>query len=187
MVMAKKPVLVRAQLKKIFDHYQEKQMNIPVKPIPEGMHSLTPYLTVKDAPGAIEFYKKAFGAVELQRIPGPDGRLLHASVKIGDSVMMMSEEFPEFGSHGPLSLGGSPVTIHLYTEDVDTAWTKAVEAGCEIIMPLDDTFWGDRFGCLRDPFGHVWSLASRIRDLTAEEVTEAAAKIDFSGTCGQEG
>ena len=162
-------------------------MNQPVKPIPEGMQCLTPYLTVKDAPRAIEFYNRAFGAEELQRIPGPDGRLLHASVKIGDSVLMMSEEFPEFGSHGPLSLGGSPVTLHLYVEDVDAAWAKAVDAGCEITMQLGDTFWGDRFGCLRDPFGHVWSLASRVRDLSTEEITAAAAKIDFNGTCGQAG
>ena len=162
-------------------------MNVPVKPIPEGMHSLTPYLTIKDAPRAIEFYTRAFGAEELQRIPGPDGRLLHASVKIGDSVLMMADEFPEFGGQGPVSLGGSPVSIHLYVADVDAAWAKAVDAGCEITMPLEATFWGDRFGCLRDPFGHVWSLASRIRDLTVEEITEAAANIDFSGTCGQEG
>ena len=185
--MASKTVLMDARLKRKLDHYQEKQMNVPVKPIPEGMHSLTPYLTVKDAPSAIEFYIRAFGAEALQRIPGPDGRLLHASVKIGDSVLMMSEEFPEFGSRGPLSLGGSPVTIHLYVEDVDAAWAKAVGAGCEITMPLEDTFWGDRFGCLRDPYGHVWSLASRVRDLTAEEVMEAAAKIDFSASCGQGG
>ena len=158
-----------------------------VKPIPDGMHSVTPYLTVKDAPAAIEFYLRAFGAEEQQHIPGPDGRLLHVSLKIGDSVIMMSEEFPEFGGKGPLALGGSPVSIHLYVEDVDSAWAKAVDAGCEITMPLEKTFWGDRFGSLRDPFGHLWSLASRVRDLTPEEVAEAAANLDFNGMCGEEG
>lgn len=160
-------------------------MTDSVKPIPEGMHRVTPYLTVKDAPAAIEFYQRAFGAVELQRIPGADGRLLHASLKIGDSTLMMSEEFLEFGGKGPLALGGSPVSIHLYVEDVDAAWEQATAAGCEVTMPLEDTFWGDRFGSLRDPFGHLWSLASRVRDLAPEEVREAAANIDFSGTCGQ--
>ena len=158
-----------------------------VKPIPGGMHSVTPYLTVKDAPAAIEFYLRAFGAEEQQRIPGPDGRLLHASLKIVDSVIMMSEEFPEFGGKGPLALGGSPVSIHIYVEDVDSAWAKAVNAGCEITMPLENTFWGDRFGSLRDPFGHLWSLASRVCDLTPEEVVEAAANLDFNGMCGEEG
>lgn len=161
-------------------------MTDSVKPIPEGMHSLTPYLTVRDAPAAIAFYKQAFGAEELMRLPGPDGRLLHASLRIGDSTLMMSEEFPEFGGNGPLALGGSPVSLHLYVEDVDAAWARAVEAGCEITMPLEDAFWGDRFGSLRDPFGHLWSLAARIHDLTPEEVAEAAANIDFSGSCGQE-
>ena len=162
-------------------------MSESVKPIPDGMHSLTPYLTVKDAPAAIEFYRRAFGAEELLRIPGPDGRLLHASLKIGDSALMMSEEFPEWGGRGPLSLGGSPVSIHLYVEEVESAWAKAVDAGCEVTMPLEDTFWGDRFGSLRDPFGHLWSMAMCIRELTTEEIVAAAAKIDFTKPCGGAG
>lgn len=162
-------------------------MSQSVKPIPDGMHSVTPNLTVRDAPAAIEFYRRAFGAQEQLRIPGPDGRLLHASLKIGDSVLMMSEEFPEFGGKGPLALGGSPVSIHLYVEDVDAAWAQAIAAGCEVTMPLDNTFWGDRFGSLRDPFGHAWSLASHVCDLTPEQVVEAAAKLDFNGACGHEG
>ena len=161
-------------------------MSIPVRPIPEGMHSLTPYLTVKDAPAAIAFYQRAFGAQELSRIPGADGRLLHACLRIGDSALMMSEEFPEWGGKGPLALGGSPVSIHLYVDDVDAAWSRAVSAGCEVTMPLEDTFWGDRFGSLRDPFGHVWSLATHVRDLTNEEIMESAGKIDFNQACGQE-
>jgi PhnB protein len=161
-------------------------MNKTTNPVPEGMHSVVPYLIIKDAPAAIEFYQKAFGAEELTRIPGPDGRLLHATIKIGDSVIMMSEEFPEFGGRGPLALGGSAVSIHLYVEDVDSAWAQAVDAGCDITMALEDTFWGDRFGSLRDPFGHAWSLASHIRDLTTEEVIEAAARIDFNAVCGAE-
>jgi PhnB protein len=161
-------------------------MNKTTNPVPEGMHSVVPYLIIKDAPAAIEFYQKAFGAEELTRIPGPDGRLLHATIKIGDSAIMMSEEFPEFGGRGPLALGGSAVSIHLYVEDVDSAWAQAVDAGCDITMALEDTFWGDRFGSLRDPFGHAWSLASHIQDLTTEEVIEAAARIDFNAVCGAE-
>lgn len=161
-------------------------MTHSVKPIPNGMHSLTPYLIVQDAPQAIEFYKRAFGAEEQQRVPGPDGRLLHARLKLGDSILMMSEEFPEFGSKGPLALGGSPVSLHLYVEDVDKAWARAVGAGCNITMPLEDTFWGDRFGSLRDPFGHLWSLASHIQDLTTEAIAEAALSIDLSAQCGPE-
>ncbi len=122
----------------------------------------------------------------MSRIPGPDGRLLHACIGIGDAVIMMTEEFPEFGSRSPLTLGGTPVSIHLYVEDVDSAWARAVGAGCEITMPLADTFWGDRYGCLRDPFGHAWSLATHIKDMSMEEIIEAAAKLDFSAGCGQE-
>ena len=150
---------------------------------PEGLCTLTPYLTVKDAPAAIEFYEKAFGASEQMRIPGPDGRLLHASLRLGDSTLMMSEEFPEWGSKGPQALGGSPVSIHFYSDDVDAAWARAVEAGCEVVMPLDDTFWGDRFGTLSDPFGHQWSMAMQVREMTEEEIVEAASNIDFSAMC----
>jgi uncharacterized glyoxalase superfamily protein PhnB len=161
-------------------------MNNSVKPIPAGMHSITPYLVTKDAPAAIEFYQRAFGAEELARIPMQDGRLLHASIKIGDSVLMLAEEFPEWGGKGPKTLGGTPVSIHLYVEDVDVAWARAVEAGCAVLMPLADAFWGDRFGMLLDPFGHHWSLAMCIRDMSTEEMVAAAAQIDFNANCGSE-
>ncbi len=161
-------------------------MTTSTQPIPQGMPRVVPYLTIKDTPAAIEFYERAFGAREMTRIPGPDGRLLHASITIGDAVIMMAEEFPEFGAHSPLTLGGSPVSVHLYCEDVDRAWAQAVAAGCTITMPLEDAFWGDRFGCLRDPFGHGWSMASHIKDMTTDEIIEAAAKIDFTAGCGKE-
>lgn len=152
-------------------------MSTPVKPIPGGFRTLTPYLTIKDAPAAIEFYQKAFGAEELFRIPGPDGRLMHAQIKIGDSILMMSEVFPEYGGKEPIALGGSPASVHIYVDDVDSAWKRAVDAGCESVMPLEDAFWGDRFGCLSDPFGHQWSMASQIQELSPEDIMEAAAKM----------
>ncbi|MCP5152519.1 MAG: VOC family protein [Ectothiorhodospiraceae bacterium] len=162
-------------------------MSESVRPVPEGFHTLTPYLTVRDAPGAMAFYCRAFGAEELVRIPGPDGRLLHACLRIGDSMLMLTEEFPEFGGKSPQALGGTPLTVHIYVDDVDSAWSRAVNAGCQVVMPLADAFWGDRFGCLIDPFGHRWSLASQIRSLTPEQIRQAAAEIDFSAGCGAEG
>lgn len=159
-------------------------MTNDVQAIPEGMHSLTPYLIIKDAPAAIAFYQEAFGAQELTRLQWPDGRMMHASIKIGDSVLMMSEEMPEFGGVGPKGLGGSPVTIHLYVEDVDAAWKKAIDAGCTATMPQDDTFWGDRFGGMTDPFGHNWSLAQHVRDVSPEEMMKAASDMDMSTMCG---
>jgi PhnB protein len=153
-------------------------------PIPEGFHSVTPHLVLNDAAGAIEFYKQAFGAEELSRMPGPDGkRLMHASIKIGNSILMLCDEFPEFGGEsgkGPLALGGSPVTLHLYFEDVDTAFDRAVTAGAKVSMPLSDMFWGDRYGQVVDPFGHRWSLATQLRVVSGEEL-RAAAQVG----CGQ--
>ena len=143
-----------------------------VKAIPEGYRTLTPYLTIKDAAKAIEWYRKAFGAEELSRVPmsEDDPRLVHAEVRIGDSILMMSEEFPEWGGKGPEALGGSPVSILIYVEDVEAAWKRAVEAGATIKMPLADQFWGDRFGAIEDPFGHKWSLAQHMEDLSSEEI-----------------
>ncbi len=152
-------------------------MSSSISPIPSGVSNLIPYLTCADAPAAIEFYQRAFGAVELMRIAAADGKIMHASLQIGDSMMMLSEEVPEWGSMGPNALGGSPVGIHVYVEDVEVAWEQAVEAGCEVVMPLEDAFWGERFGALRDPFGHKWSLSMRIRDMTAEEIQAAAAEL----------
>lgn len=148
-----------------------------VKPIPDGMHSITPHLVCAGAADAIEFYKKAFNAVEIVRIPGPDGKLMHAAVRIGDSVVMLVDEFPDWGSLGPKSLKGSPVTIHLYVENVDAAFEQAVHAGAKVTMPLENAFWGDRYGRLEDPFGHSWSLATQIRDLSPEELQEAATQM----------
>ncbi|MES2102610.1 MAG: VOC family protein [Pseudomonadota bacterium] len=143
-----------------------------VKPIPEGMHSITPHLVCDGAADAIEFYKKAFNAVELMRLPAPDGKLVHGSVRIGDSTLMLVDESPQWNSFGPKSLKGTPVTIHLYVENVDAAFAQAVAAGATAKMPPADMFWGDRYGVLIDPFGHNWSLATHTRDLKHEEILE---------------
>ena len=147
-----------------------------VKPVPDGMHTVTPHLICAGASDAIEFYKKAFNAVELGRVPGPQGKLLHALIRIGDSAVMLVDEFPDWHSFGPKSLKGSPVTIHLYVQDVDAFFKQAVEAGAKIAMPLEDTFWGDRYGKLEDPFGHHWSVATHVRDVRPEELQAAAQK-----------
>jgi len=147
------------------------------KPIPDGMHTVTPHLVCAGAADAIEFYKKAFSAVELGRVPGPQGKLLHAMIRIGDSAVMLVDEFPDWNSFGPKSLKGSPVTIHLYTQDVDALFKQAVAAGAKIAMPLEDMFWGDRYGKLEDPFGHHWSVATHIRDVKPEELKAAAQKV----------
>jgi len=128
-----------------------------VKPIPDGYHTVTPYLVVKGAASAIDFYKKAFGATELMRMAGPDGRVGHAEIRIGDSPIMLADEFPEMGFKGPQSLGGSAVGILLYVKDVDTLFNQAVAAGGKVSRPVKDQFYGDRSGTLTDPFGHVWT------------------------------
>ncbi len=152
-----------------------------VKPIPEGMHTVTPDLVCKGAAEAIEFYKNAFNAAEMGRLPGPEGKLMHAMIRIGDSFVMLVDEFPEWGSLGPKTLKGSPVTIHLYVEDVDAFIERAVAAGAKITMPVADTFWGDRYGQLEDPFGHRWSVATHVRDMSPEEIEQAAAKALAEG------
>jgi len=148
-----------------------------VKPVPEGMHSVTPHLVCAGAADAIEFYKKAFNAVEVSRLPGRQGKLMHAAIRIGDSSIMLGDEFPDMGSLGPKSLKGSPVTIHLYVEDVDAIVKRAVAAGAKITMPLDDMFWGDRYCRLEDPFGHCWSVATHVRDVSPEEMRQAMQKM----------
>ncbi len=148
-----------------------------VKPIPEGMHTVTPHLICDGAAQAIEFYKKAFGAVEVMRLPGPDGKLMHAQIRIGDSAVMLVDEFPEMKSVGPKTLKNSPVVIHLYVEDVDALVKQAVAAGAEVTMPPADMFWGDRYGQLRDPFGHQWSVATHLRDLSPEEILQGMGKM----------
>jgi uncharacterized glyoxalase superfamily protein PhnB len=138
------------------------------------MHTITPHLVCRDAAAAIASYQKAFGAVELARSPGPQGKLLHAMLRIGDSPLMLVDEFPDWGALGPQTLKGSPVTIHLYVEDVDAAVERAVAAGARLTMPVADMFWGDRYGTVEDPFGHRWSIATHIRDLGPEEIQAAA-------------
>ena len=145
--------------------------------IPQGMHSVTPHLVCADATRAIDFYKQAFGATEKGRLPGPDGRLMHAAVKIGDSTVMLVDEMPEWGALGPKALKGSPVTIHLYVEDVDAVVARAVKAGAKVTMEVADQFWGDRYGKLEDPFGHHWSVATHQRDVTPEEMKKAMAAM----------
>jgi PhnB protein len=150
-------------------------MTSQIKPIPDGFHTLTAHLIVKGASQAIEFYKKAFGAEELGRLTGPNGNsVMHADLKIGDSHIFLVDEFPEIDCRGPESIGGTPVTIHMYVEDVDAAFDKAVAAGAKVQMPLADMFWGDRYGVVTDPFGHSWSLASHKEDLTREEIAKRA-------------
>jgi PhnB protein len=147
-----------------------------VKPIPEGMHTITPHLVCKGASDAIAFYKKAFNAVEQMRLPGPDNTVMHAMLTIGDSTLMLAEEYLNCGHSSPLTLKGSPVTLHLYTKDVDASVAQAVAAGAKVTMPVSDMFWGDRYGQIEDPFGHRWSLATHTRDLTPEQIQEAMAK-----------
>lgn len=160
-----------------------------VKPVPEGMHTLTPHLVCAGAADAIEFYKKAFGAEEMMRMPGPDGKIMHACIRIGDSNLMLVDENPQWGSLGPKALKGSPVTIHYSVEDVDAAVARAVAAGAKVTMPLENTFWGDRYGQLEDPFGHCWSIATHLRDMTPEEIQQAAQAFFASmpkSVCGNE-
>jgi PhnB protein len=148
-------------------------MAATTKKIPEGMHTVTPHLVSAGASDAIDFYKKAFGAVEVSRLPGPDGKLMHGSFRIGDSIVMIADEFPDYGSVGPKSLKGTPVVVHLYVEDADAFAKRAVDAGAKLTLPVQDMFWGDRYGQLEDPFGHRWSVATHVRDLTPEEMEKA--------------
>ena len=146
--------------------------------IPSGMHSVTPHLVCAGAANAIEFYKKAFGAEEQARLPGPDGRIMHAAVKIGDSTVMLVDEMPEWGSLGPKALKGSPVTIHLYVDDADRFVERAAKAGAKVTMPVAEQFWGDRYGKLEDPFGHHWSVATHVRDVGPDEMKKAMKEME---------
>ena len=137
-----------------------------------GYHTVTPNMIVRDAAQAIDFYKKAFGAVETMRMPGPGGRIMHAEIRIGDSIVMLADEMPEMHAKSPQAYGGSPVSFYVYFEDVDTAWKRAVDAGAKPVMPLSDMFWGDRTGRVDDPFGHGWSLAQHVKDLTPEQIKQ---------------
>ena len=144
------------------------------KPIPEGYHSVSPALTIDGAAEAIDFYERAFGAKERLRMPGPDGQIAHAELEIGDSVVMLSDPFPQSSVKPPSQLGGTTVGIFVYVEDVDAVFQQAVEAGATVTMPVDDMFWGDRFGSVTDPYGHHWSLATHVEDVPPEEMEERA-------------
>ena len=145
---------------------------MPAKPIPEGLSTLTPYLAVDDAAKAIEYYKRAFGAKERTRMHGPDGKIGHAELAIGDGVFMLSDPFPQGTTRSPKKLGGTSASIFMYVEDVDAVVEKAIDEGAALTMEVADQFWGDRFGTITDPFGHVWSIATHIEDLTPEEIEE---------------
>jgi PhnB protein len=147
-----------------------------VKRVPDGYHRVTPHLVVRNAAAAIEFYKKAFGAVERGRAPGPEGKIMHAELQIGDSRVFLNDEFPEMGALSPLSVKGTAVTLHLYVQDADQQFQQALKAGAEAVMPLADQFWGDRYGIVKDPFGHQWSIGSHMEDVTPEQMKERMAQ-----------
>jgi len=149
--------------------------------VPDGFRTATPYLIIRDAAKAIEFYKKAFGAKEMARMPMPDGKIAHAEIKIGDSMVMLSDENLDWGTKSPQTLDGSPVGIFIYVPDVDATFKQAIASGATELMPVDDQFWGDRYGKVRDPFGHQWNIATHIEDLTPEEIDARAAKAMAPG------
>ena len=152
-------------------------MTSKVNHIPEGFYTVTPYLIIKDAAKAIEFYKQAFGATEVLRIASPDGKIGHAEIKIGDSHIMLGDEMAEMGYLSPQSLGGTPVTMMIYVEDVDTVAGQAVAAGAQVLKPVENQFYGDRAGSFTDPFGHQWHIATHIEDVSPEEVRKRAAAL----------
>jgi PhnB protein len=154
---------------------ENELMRTNVKPIPDGYHTATPYLVIKDAAKAIAFYKKAFNAVETVRMDGPSGKIMHAEIRIGDSPIMMTEECPEM--RGPQAMGGSPVSLMLYVEDVDAVVEQASAAGARILRPVKDQFYGDRLGTVEDPFGHTWHIATHIEDLAPEEIKRRGAEM----------
>lgn len=157
-----------------------------VQAIPAGMNMVMPHLVCRNATAAIDFYVRAFGAVESMRLAGPDGKLMHAMLKIGEGYVMLMDENPAWGAVGPESLNGSPVSLHLYVEDVDAAFARAVDAGARATMPPDNMFWGDRYCVLADPFGHQWSLATHIHDATPEEMQAGAAGGCASAAAGSQ-
>ena len=155
-------------------------MPAKVKAIPEGYHTITPYLSIKGAADAIEFYKRAFGAKEVMRLAQPDGRIGHAELQLGDSRVMLADEFPDMDFRSPQSIGGSPVTLHMYVEDVDAVVKQAVGAGAKVTRPVQDQFYGDRSGTLIDPYGHVWHVSTHKEDLSPEEINKRAAALHKS-------
>jgi PhnB protein len=152
-----------------------------VKPVPEGYHTVTPYLIVKDASKALDFYQRALGAEECLRMAGPEGKVMHAEIKIGDSIVMLADEFPQMGAVSPQTIGGTPVGICLYVENVDSLFNRAVAAGGKVERPLQNQFYGDRSGTLIDPFGHKWTIATHIEDVAPEEMEKRMAAMKPPG------
>ena len=147
---------------------------MPPKPVPEGYHTVTPYLAVDDAAKAIEYYKRAFGAKERVRMDAPNGKIGHAELEVGDSLGMLSDPFPQASTKPPKELGGTSGSVFMYVEDVDSVVQDAIDAGATVKMPIEDMFWGDRFGTVEDPFGHLWSIATHVEDVPPEEMAERA-------------
>ncbi len=154
-----------------------KMKETGAKPGPAGMQALSPHLVCAGAAKAIDFYKKAFGATEMMRLPGKGGKLMHGSVQINGALVMLVDEFPEMGAKAPTTLKGTPVTIHLMVDDVDAFTKRAIKAGAKVIMPVSDMFWGDRYGVIEDPFGHRWSIATHLRDMSAKEIQAAMKRM----------
>ena len=155
-----------------------------VKPIPEGYNSVTPYLFVKGAASAIDYYKNVFGAKERMRMPGPNGRIMHAELQIGDSIVMLADENPQMGAKSPETIGGTSSSLHVYVEDVDSTAKKAVSAGAKLVRPVKDEFYGDRIGTIIDPFGHMWSIATHIEDVSPEEMKKRMANAANQSASG---
>jgi PhnB protein len=155
-----------------------------VKPVPDGYSTATPYLIVSDAATALDFYKSAFGAAEIMRFAMPGGKLGHAEIQLGNSRIMLADEFPEMGYVGPSSLGGTPVSIHLYVDDADSLFNRAVGAGAQVLRPMKDEFYGDRTGTLKDPFGHMWSVASHKENVSVEELHRRMSAMKPGGGQG---
>ena len=148
-----------------------------VKPIPDGYQRLTPYICVDGAAAAIDFYAKVFGAQERMRMPSPGGKVGHAELLIGDALLMLADEHPDMGVHGPKSVGGTPTTLNLYVDDVDAVFARATEEGAKVLRPVEDQFYGDRTGQFEDPFGHRWSVATHIEDVPPDEMQRRAAEV----------
>lgn len=159
-------------------------MDKNVNPIPEGHHTVTPSIAVHDAAAALAFYAKAFGAEEIMRMPLPDGRIMHAEIRVGSSAIMLADEIPQMGTKGPKAFGGSPVTFYVYVSNVEAAFKRAVNAGAKELMAITDMFWGDRAGQLEDPFGYRWMIAQRVKDLTPQEM-KAAHEAFTAGMAAQ--
>ncbi len=157
-----------------------------VKPVPEGFNTVSTYLIVKNAREALEFYQKAFGAEEMMRMPGPGGSVMHAELMIGDSPLMLADPFPGGPITAPQSLNGTSCCLHLYVEDVDAAFKRAVDAGAKVIMPITDMFWGDRYCLLQDPFDHKWSIATHKEDLSPEECAKRGEEFMAQGDCSED-